>query len=167
VNLTGRVGKSTKPWTNLYDRIKPISKLTKVKNSSPQSKKSKQSLGDKDFRKLPQSDFSEKVSVGINKNSILSEYQESCIKKGIYNKVSTIMKGENPSVPHSYPLHYCLISECRMKSSQNLQHWVKDLHFNKIVVFLIKNGENYLSDEDINNLKNISKMHQEMVNNVL
>ncbi len=54
-----------------------------------------------------------------------------------------------------------------MKSSQNLQYRVKDLRFDNIVIFLIKNQALYLSDEDINNLKEISKMHQEMVNDVL
>jgi hypothetical protein len=33
--------------------------------------------------------------------------------------------------------------------------------------FLIKNQASYLSDEDINNLKEISKMHQEMVHDIL
>ena len=33
--------------------------------------------------------------------------------------------------------------------------------------FLIKNKETYLTNKDMNNLKNISNMHQDMVNNVM
>jgi hypothetical protein len=108
-----------------------------------------------------------KISFGINKNSILTEYQASCIEKGIHSEVSTVVKGETSSSPPPYTSHYCLILECRMKPSQNLQYQVKDLCFNNVVIFLIKNKETYLTNEDINNLKNISNMHQDIVNNVM
>ncbi len=109
-----------------------------------------------------------KISAGINKNVILSEYyQESCIKRGIHNKVSTIVKGNNPSETNQYPSHHCLISECRMKRSGTLQYRVKDLHFDNIVVFLIKNQDLYLTDVEINSLKNVNWMYQEMINNIL
>ncbi len=35
------------------------------------------------------------------------------------------------------------------------------------MIFLIKNKETYLTNEDINNLKNISNMHRDMVNDVM
>jgi hypothetical protein len=41
------------------------------------------------------------------------------------------------------------------------------LHLDNIVVFLIKNQDSYLTNEDINNLSNVNGMYQEMVNNVL
>ena len=96
MNPTGSVGNHAGPWINFHDRIKPISKPFRVKNSSPSSKKSKRPLEEKDIRSSLRSDQS-KISAGINKNAILSEYQESCIKRGIHNEVSTIVKGENPS----------------------------------------------------------------------
>jgi hypothetical protein len=115
---------------------------------------------------LPKEHLS-KLSVGIDKNSILSKYQASCIEKGILSEVSTIVKGETSSSSPLYPSYYHLISECRMKPSRNLQYGVKDLRFDNIVIFLIKNQALYLSDEDINNLNEISKMHREMVDDVL
>ena len=54
-----------------------------------------------------------------------------------------------------------------MKPSRNLQYQVKDLRFDNIVIFLIKNQASYLSDDGINNIKKISKIHREMVDNVL
>jgi hypothetical protein len=164
LNPTGSVGNHAGPWINFHDRIKPISKPFRVKNSSPSSKKSKQPLEDKDIRSSLQSDQS-KISAGINENVILSEYQESCIKRGIHNKVSTIVKGENPS--NQYPSHYRLISECRMKPSRNLQYRVKNLHFNNILVFLINNQDAYLMDVEINSLKDVNRMYREMINNIL
>jgi hypothetical protein len=44
---------------------------------------------------------------------------------------------------------------------------LKDLRFDNIVIFLIKNQASYLSDDDINNIKEISKIHREMVDDVL
>ena len=54
-----------------------------------------------------------------------------------------------------------------MKPSLNLQYRVKDLRFNIIVVFLIKNQASYLSDNDVDNIQKNIKMHCDMVNNVL
>ena len=89
------------------------------------------------------------------------------MEKGILSEVSTVTKGETSSSPPLYPSHYCVISECKMKPSQNLQYGVTDLRFNNIVVFLIKNQALYQSDDDINNIKEISKIHCEMVNDIL
>jgi hypothetical protein len=54
-----------------------------------------------------------------------------------------------------------------MKPNGNLRYQVKDLHFNNIVVFLIKNQDTYLTDVEINSLRNVNRMYQEMINNVL
>jgi hypothetical protein len=43
-----------------------------------------------------------------------------------------------------------------MKPSGTLQYRVKDLHFDNIVVFLIKNQDAYLTDVEINSLKNVN-----------
>jgi hypothetical protein len=163
-NPTGSASNHAEPWINFHDRIKPISKPFRVKNSSPSSKKSKRPLEEKDIRSSLRSDQS-KISAGINKNAILSEYQEPCIIREIHNKVSTNVKGENPS--NQYPLHYRLISECRMKPSRNLQYRVKNLHFDNILVFLIKNQDAYLTDVEINSLKDVNRMYQKMINDIL
>ncbi len=166
-NLTGKADAIAEPWINLHSRIKPTSKPSKIKHLSPPSKKSKRSLEDEDTSAILPTEHLSKISFGINKNSILSEFQASCIEKGIHSEVSTVVKGETSSSPPPYPSHYCLISECRMKPSWNLQYRVKDLRFDNVVIFLIKNKETYLTNEDINNLKNIGNMHQDMVNDVM
>ena len=73
-------------------------------------------------------------------------------------EVSTVLKGETPS-PLQYPSHYRLISECQMKPSQNLHYRVKDLQFDNIVVFLLKNQVSYLSVDDVENIQKISNLH--------
>ncbi len=123
---------------------------------------------DKDINLNIQPEHSSKLSSGIDKNSILSEYQVSFMKKGILLEVSTVTKGENSSSPPLlYPSHYRLISECKMKPSPNLQYPVKDLRFDNIVIFLIKNQASYLSDNDVDNIQKISKMHRDMVDDDL
>ncbi len=101
---------------------------------------------------------SPKLSVGIDKNSILSKYQAACLKKGITSEVSTVLKGEIPS-SLQYPSHYRLISECRMKPSRNLQYRVKDLRFDNIVVLLLRDQASYLSVDDLVNIRKISYLH--------
>ena len=54
-----------------------------------------------------------------------------------------------------------------MKPSRNLQYRVKDLRFDNIVVFLLKNQASYLSVDDMENIQKISKMHRNMVEDVL
>ena len=49
----------------------------------------------------------------------------------------------------------------------NQQYRVKVLRFHNIVIFLIKNQSLYLSDNDVDNIRKISKMHCDMVNDVL
>ena len=54
-----------------------------------------------------------------------------------------------------------------MKPSWNLQYQVKDLRFDNIVIFLIKNQALYLSVDGKNNIKEMQKMHWEMVDDIL
>ena len=107
-----------------------------------------------------------KVSAGINKNLILSEYQEFCIEKGYSNQVYTVVKGKTSQIM-AYPTHHHLIADCKMKPSMNLYYRVKDLHFENVVIFLIKWHKLYLTDEDLDNMRNLSKMYREMIDNVL
>jgi hypothetical protein len=62
----------------------------------------------------------QKFTTGINKNSILANYNKSCIKKGIVSQVSIIVKGEKS--PSEYPSHHCLISNYKMKPSLTLYY---------------------------------------------
>ena len=54
-----------------------------------------------------------------------------------------------------------------MKPSRNLQYRVKDLRFDNIVIFLLKNQATYLSVDDVENIRKISKLHRTMVDDVL
>jgi hypothetical protein len=54
-----------------------------------------------------------------------------------------------------------------MKPSTNLYYRVKDLHFDNAVIFLFKWHELYLTNEDLNNMRKLSKMYREMIDNVL
>ena len=54
-----------------------------------------------------------------------------------------------------------------MKPSRNLQYRVKDLQFDNIVVFLLKDQASYLSVDDVENIRKISDLHRVMVDDVL
>ncbi len=107
-----------------------------------------------------------KVLAGINKNSILSDYQEFCNAKGIQDQVSTIAKGKTLPTT-SYPSHHCLIADCKMKPSTKLYYPAKDPHFDNVVIFLFKWPELYLTADDLENLKKENKIYCEMINDVL
>ena len=98
-----------------------------------------------------------KVSVGIDKNSILSKYQDSCIKKGFKNQATTIAKGEIPPTP-SYPLYYCLIADCKMKPSSSLYYRVRDLCLDNVMIFLVKSYKLYFTNSELVNLKCVNKL---------
>ncbi len=105
-----------------------------------------------------------KVSVGINKNSILSNYEESCISKGITNQVSTIIKGEN--LP-TYPSHHHLIANCKMKPSLDLYYRAKDPHFDNVVIFVVRwPGVLYLTADDLESLRSSNKHYRTMIEDV-
>jgi hypothetical protein len=108
----------------------------------------------------------EKVSVGIDKNSILSEYQNSCITKGFTNQATTIAKGEIQPTP-SYPLHHRLIADCKMKPSSSLYYQVRDLRLDNVMIFLVKSYELYFTESELVNLKCVNKMYREMIDDVL
>ena len=54
-----------------------------------------------------------------------------------------------------------------MKPSRNLQYRVKDLRFDNIVVFLLKDQASYLSADDVENIRKICDLHRVMVDDVL
>jgi hypothetical protein len=106
-----------------------------------------------------------KVSAGIDKNSILSDYQDFCNTKGIQDNDSTIAKGE--ILLSSYPSPHRLIANCKMKQSTNLYYQAKELHFNNVVVFAIRGpGELYMTADDFESLKSVNKTYHEMIDDV-
>jgi hypothetical protein len=106
-----------------------------------------------------------KITAGFDKNSILVDYNESCIEKGIASQVSTIVKGEKS--PLEYPSHHCLIANCKMKPSSTLYYQVKILHFDNMVIFSIKWHELHLTDDNLKKLQCLNKKYCKMINNVL
>jgi hypothetical protein len=107
-----------------------------------------------------------KASSGIDKNSILAEYQDFCHAKGITDQVSTVVRGKTLP-PTLYPSHHCLIADCKMKPSARLYYRAKDLNFDNVVIFLARwQGRLYLMDDDLTRLKGVSKIYKEMIDNV-
>jgi hypothetical protein len=161
---TGEAGAIAEPWLNFHDRIKPFVKLDKVKPHRDFNKTSTSKT------KNPESFASvlipAKVSIGIGKKSILSKYQHFCITKGFENQATTIIKGET-TPPPSYPLHYCLIADCKMKPSSSLYYRVRDLHLDNVMIFLVKSYELYFTESELVNLKCVNKMYCKMIDNVL
>jgi hypothetical protein len=54
-----------------------------------------------------------------------------------------------------------------MKQSLSLYYQVKNLHFDNVLVFLIKWHESHLTKNKLENLRNINGMHCTMINNAL
>jgi hypothetical protein len=113
---TGCWNNLANPWTAFHDKIKPVSKT--IKSKIPISKAnltaSKPSaILCEQLQLLPRVPNQLKVSAGIDKNSILLDYQDFCNAKGIQDQVSTIAKGE--TLLSSYPSPHCLIADCKMK----------------------------------------------------
>jgi hypothetical protein len=105
------------PWLMMDDRIKPISKQqTKSKITGPIKLTAEKTTASK--LKPPELTIivpnQHKISININKNAILSYYSDFCITKGINTQVWTIIKGKKVPSTTNYPLHYCLISKCKI-----------------------------------------------------
>jgi hypothetical protein len=123
-----------------HDKIKPVSK-----SKIPISTVSKPSaILCKQLQLLAGVPDQLKVSAGINKNSILLDYQDFCNTKRIQDNVSTIAKGE--ILLSSYPSPHCLIADCKMKQSMNLYYQAKELHFNNVVIFAIRGARYRISN---------------------
>ena len=104
------------------------------------------------------------ISVGIDKNLILLNYEESCILKGITTQVLTISKGGN--LP-TYPSHYHLIANCKMKPSSDLYYWAKELHFDNVVIFVIRwPGILYLTVNNLESLRSLNRHYCKMIDDV-
>jgi hypothetical protein len=93
-----------------------------------------------------------KLSKPIDKNSVIAEYDASCVKRGIKDIVSTAKKGEPTTIPITYPTIAQLVRDCPMKPSLNHQYRVSDLRLDNVIVKLIKSPESFLTIEDVSNL---------------
>ena len=66
--------------------------------------------------------------------------------------------------PKKYPSNPYLIKNCTMKPSLDHQYWVDDLHFESVVIFIIKKiKESFLSSKDIYNLKQFNETYSSMI----
>jgi hypothetical protein len=63
-----------------------------------------------------------KVAVGMDKNLILSDYQEFCKSKGIQTQVSSSTNAGEIKPSTQFPPHHCLVYNCKMKPSLDHQY---------------------------------------------
>ena len=163
--LTERVNDHANHWIKFHDSINPVSKQSsKSKSHGPTSiPKSTMKPVASELESVPNQ---QKVSAGIDKNATLANYQDSCIEKGIIGLVTTATKGETSLLP-SYPSHFRLIADCKMKPSSNLYYRVRDLRLDNVIIFLVKSYELYFTESELVNLKCTNKMYHEMIDDVL
>ena len=107
-----------------------------------------------------------KLSDPIDKNAIISEYNVSCQKHRIKERVKTIKKGEPTTKPTGYPTILQLVRGCSMKPSQNHQYRVKDLKLDHVIVELFKSSRSFLADKDITNVSEVNSLYREMIGDV-
>jgi len=111
-----------------------------------------------------------KLSDQIDKNAIISEYNVSCQKRGIKEKVTTLKKGEPTTIPTIIPTSYPTISKLvcgsLMKPSPNHQYRVKNLKLDHVIIDLLKSSKSFLADEDIVNLSEVNSLYREMIGDV-
>ena len=166
---TERVDDHAEYWIKFHDSINPTSKPSKSKirgATSILTETKTAAVEIKRLESLASVPKQQKVSSGIDKNSTLATYQDSCIEKGIPGYVTTAIKCKT-SPPPTYPSHYQLIANCKMKPSSNLYYRVKDLRLDNVIIFVVRNYESYLSDDELLNLKSLNSKYCEMINDVL
>jgi hypothetical protein len=54
-----------------------------------------------------------------------------------------------------------------MKPSNNLYYQVEDLHFDNMVIFIIKSNEAYLTKDDLTSLRCLNKLHHKMFDDMM
>jgi hypothetical protein len=107
----------------------------------------------------------QKISVGIDKNATLADYQDTCTQNGILVQVTIAIKGEISHIP-SYPSHYRLIADCKMKPSSRLYYQVKDLCLDNVVIFLVRGYHSFLLEFEMKSLRHVNSIYREMIDNV-
>ena len=154
-------------WTELHDRIKPISnKTVKSNQSTSRSNFVSEKFSAQDVIHLENVAYGSslnKVGANMNKNETLSRYESSCLQNGIQGVVTAATKkGKNEDEP-SYPSHHTLISECKMKPNKNLYYRVEDLRLDNVIIFLVKDHKSYLSESDLVNVRSLNVMYEVMM----
>ena len=150
MHLTEHANNHTDHWIKFHDSINPVSKQSsKSKPRDPTiipASRMKPAAGK---MKKPESIASvpnqHKISTGINKNATPANYQDSCTAKGIPGLVTTAVKGETSLLP-SYPSHFRLIANFKMKPSTSLYYRVRDLRLDNVIIFLVKSYELYFKE---------------------
>jgi hypothetical protein len=106
------------------------------------------------------------VSANIKKNEIIDHYSNYCATLGFTESVTT-KKGEQQSSinPSTYPSHYQLVRESRMKPSLNAQYRVEDLSLDNVIVIILRDG--HFNDEDMENIGKLNPLYCEMISDVM
>ena len=112
------------PWTEIHNRIKPISnKTVKSNQSTSRSNLVSEKFSAQDVIHLETVAYGSslnKVGANMNKNETLSRYESSCLQNGIQGAVTAATKKGKNEDELIYPSHHTLISECKMKPNKNL-----------------------------------------------
>ncbi len=74
----------------------------------------------------------------IDKNAILSKYDDDCKKLGYFDQVTTTKKGEPTHLPTTYPSIYQLLCDCSMKPDNKHYYRVQDLTLENVMVVVLK-----------------------------
>ncbi len=125
--------RSDELWNRqIHNRIKPNSskQVISIKTSS-------KSIGDKSVvfsSPLAKS----KVAVGINKNLILSDYQEFCKSKGIQTQGSSSTNAGEIKPSTQFPPHHRLVNDCKMKPSLDHQYQVSIISLEHVIMIIVK-----------------------------
>ena len=106
------------------------------------------------------------LNKSINKNSILSKYNEDCHKLGYSGQLTSTKKGEPTHLPTTYPSIFQLVRDCSMKPDMSHYYRVQDLRFENVIVIVLKPVEGYLSDTCIKKLHCLSRLFNEMTTDV-
>ena len=150
-------------YSSIHDSIMP-SKLKLTSRIAPDTNKVNT------LKAICLNSTGSKLSDQIDKNAIISEYNTSCQKREIKEKVTTLKKGEPTTIPTTIPTSYPTISQlvrgCSMKPSMNHQYRVKDLKLDHVIIELIKSSKSFLTDEDIMNLSEVDSLYREMISDV-
>jgi hypothetical protein len=78
------------------------------------------------------------LNKSINKNSIISKYNEDCHKLGYSGQLTSTKKGEPTHLPTTYPSIFQLVRDCSMKPDTSHYYRVQDLWFENIIVIVLK-----------------------------
>jgi hypothetical protein len=110
----------------------------------------------------------EKRITNVNKNAVIQEYNNSCLRKHcLSGLITSSKKGEPTNLHTNYPTIAQLVHGCTMKPSLDHQYMVDDTSLKNVIVILIKDVISILSDEEILCMHYLSKLFNEVIVDVL